>query len=167
MPLDAIRTARDDDIPWLVGQEQRPDFAEFIHRWPTEQHLRNLADADKLYLIAQDEAHERIAFVILAGLSSNPRDVELVRMAVVRPGAGIGTPLLAAVIDMAFCDLGASRLWLDVFDDNLRARHAYETAGFHEEAVPPQPARKSDGKPGSLVIMSIREAQYRVLRPDR
>jgi diamine N-acetyltransferase len=167
MPLDAIRIASDDDIQWLVGQEQRPDFAEFIHRWPTEQHLRNLADADKLYLIAQDEAHERIAFVILAGLSSSPRDIELVRMAVVRPGARIGKPLLAAVTEMAFCDLGASRLWLDVFDDNLRARHAYETAGFHEEAVPPQPARKSDGKPGSLVIMSIREAQYRVLRPDR
>jgi hypothetical protein len=43
-------------IVWIVREEQRPDFAAFLHRWLREQHERNLADADKPYLIALDEA---------------------------------------------------------------------------------------------------------------
>jgi diamine N-acetyltransferase len=166
MPLHAVRRAQEADIPWLVSQEQRPDFAAFVHRWPAEQHVGNLRDADKLYLIAEDDSGERIAFVILAGLSSADRSVELVRMAVTRPGAGIGKPLLKSVLDMAFGALNVDRLWLDVFEDNVRARRAYEAVGFCEEEGARQAARKSDGQPGLLLIMSIRAAQYRAIDPS-
>jgi diamine N-acetyltransferase len=166
MPLHGVRRAQEADIPWLVSQEQRPDFAAFVHRWPSEQHVGNLGDADKLYLIAEDDNRERIAFVILAGLSSADRSVELVRMAVTRPGAGIGKPLLRSVLDMAFGELNVDRLWLDVFEDNVRARRAYEAVGFREEDTPRQAAQKSDGQPGLLLIMSIRAAQYRAIDPS-
>lgn len=161
MPLKAMRRAREDDIAWLVSQEQRPDFAAFIHRWPADRHLGNLADPDKLYLIGEDEAGERIAFVILAGVAGALRDIELVRMSVAQPGAGVGKLLLVSVLDMAFNTLGAERLWLDVFEDNLRARRAYASAGFREDNTPRQMVRKSDGTSGTLVIMSIRATEYR------
>jgi diamine N-acetyltransferase len=163
MTLAAIARATQADIAWIVGQEQRPDYAAFIHRWPQEQHERNLTDPDKLYLIARDDAGERQAFVILAGLSSKTRKFEVVRMAVVRPGTGIGKPLLAGVMAMAFGKLGADRLWLDVFDDNVRACRLYEAAGFRKEKAPGQVALKADGRRGSLVIMSIAAADYRGL----
>ena len=54
-------------------------------------------------------------------------------MAVTRPSAGVGKPILMTVLDMVFNKLGANRLWLDVFDDNVRARRAYETAGLRKE----------------------------------
>ena len=161
MPVATIRPATAADIGWLVGEERRGDFAAFIHRWPTEQHTRNLADPDKRYLIADDAAGQRAAFVILAGLGAAPRDIELVRMAVTRPGVGIGKLLLTTVIAMVFGELGAERLWLDVFADNARARRVYAAAGFREEDVPRQSARKADGQPGSLVIMSILATHYR------
>jgi hypothetical protein len=91
MPVKVVRAATKADIAWIVSQEQRPDFATFIHRWPREQHERNLVDAHKLYLIAVDE---ELAFIILAGLSSKAKNVELVRMAVTRPSAGVGKPIL-------------------------------------------------------------------------
>jgi diamine N-acetyltransferase len=163
MPVRTIRPATQADIAWIVSQEQRPDFATFIHRWPPERHERNLVDRDKLYLIAQDEAQERVAFVILAGLSSKARSFELVRMAVTRPGAGIGKPLLMIVMEMAFKKLGASRLWLDVFDDNVRARRVYEAVGFREEGTSGETAVKTDGQLGSLVIMSILATEYQIL----
>ena len=161
MPVKAVRTATKADIAWIVSQEQRPDFATFIHRWPREQHERNLVDADKLYLIAVDEEQERLAFIILAGLSSKAKNVELVRMAVTRPSAGVGKPILMTVLDMVFNKLGANRLWLDVFDDNVRARRAYETVGLRKEKTPGAIALKSDGQSGSLIIMSIVAAKYR------
>jgi diamine N-acetyltransferase len=152
-PAATIRQATPADIDWIVAQERRDDLAAFIHRWPAEQHTRNLADPDKRYLIADDATQERIAFVILAGLAS--RDIELVRMAVTKSGAGIGKLVLTTAIDLAFDEFGAERLWLDVFADNERARRVYRAAGFREEAVPQQSALKADGQPGSLVIMSI------------
>jgi diamine N-acetyltransferase len=160
-PAAAIRPATATDIDWIVAQERRGDFAAFIHRWPAEQHARNLADPDKRYLIAEDAAKQRVAFVILAGLVGG--NIELVRMAVTQPGAGIGKLILTAVIDLVFNELGAERLWLDVFDDNTRARRVYLAAGFRDEDVPRQPALKADGQPGSLVIMSILATHYPTL----
>lgn len=31
-----VRPATKNDIPWIVAQERRLDFASFIHRWPLE-----------------------------------------------------------------------------------------------------------------------------------
>jgi diamine N-acetyltransferase len=164
MPIRAIRPATEADVAWIVAQENRPEFAAFIHRWPGEDHERNLVDADKLYLIALDETQEQVAFVILAGLSSKARSIELVRMAVTRPGVGVGKPLLRAVIETAFNKLGANRLWLDVFDDNVRARRAYKAVGFLEEGTLREAALKTDGRLGSLVIMSILAQEYRATK---
>jgi diamine N-acetyltransferase len=160
MPFKAIRPATDADIEWLVGQEHRSDFAAFIHRWTPDEHLRNLADTDKRYLIAEDETYEQVGFVILAGFASKDRNIELVRMAVTRPGGGIGRPLLLSLLELAFNDLGAHRLWLDVFDDNVRAQNIYETVGFHEDGTPRQTAFKTNGQRGSLVVMSLLATEY-------
>jgi RimJ/RimL family protein N-acetyltransferase len=161
MALQAIRTALKSDIEWIVSQEQRPEFASFIHRWSYEEHGRNLDDPDKLYWIATDELGQPTAFVILAGLLSEARSIELARMVVTRPGIGMGKPLLKQVIHRVFTELGANRFWLDVFDDNTRARHIYKTLGFREEGILRESELKSDGQIGSLVIMSILAREYR------
>src|SRR5439155_27103353 len=76
MPVKAVRPATEADIAWIVSQEQRLDFAAFIHSWPREQHQRNLDDADMLYLIAVDEEQERLAFIILSRLSSKTKEIK-------------------------------------------------------------------------------------------
>ena len=161
MRFEALRKATKDDVAWIVAQEQRLDFSSFIHYWSAEAHERNLGDRDKLYLIATDSSQEPVAFVILAGLLSPARSIELVRMAVAQPGIGIGKPLLRTLIHIIFTDLGANRLWLDVFDDNDRARHAYGAVGFHVEGVLRQAVLKRDGTLGSLVVMSILATEFR------
>lgn len=160
MTIGAVRPAIKGDIEWIASQERRPEFDSFVHRWSVEEHERNLDDSDKLYLIAVDESGLPLAFVILGGLSSESRCIELVRMAVAQPGMGIGKLLLRTVIDKVFTEFGANRLWLDVFDDNHRARHTYRSVGFQEEGVLREAALKSNGKLGSLVIMSILAREY-------
>ena len=160
MTFHAIRKAAAEDVDWIVSQERRADFETFIHRWPRSEHLSNLDDPDKMYLVATDTNNEPVGFVILLGLQSPARSIELARMAVVEPGAGIGKPLLKQVIDLAFTELGANRLWIDVFDDNARARRAYRSAGFQEEGLLREAALKTNGELGSLVIMSILAREY-------
>ncbi len=97
MPGQVVRPATKNDIAWMVAQEQRPDFASLIHRWTPEEHERNLVDGDKLYLIVTDESNQPVGFVILAGLTSTGRSIELVRMAMAQPGTGLGKPVLKTV----------------------------------------------------------------------
>lgn len=158
MDAFTLRTARVDDVPWIVDQEGRPDFAAFIHRWPAETHMANLTDPDKRTLIAEAPDGQRLAYVILAGLGGVAPAIELVRMLVAEPGRGLGHALMAQVMATVFSELGAARLWLDVFEDNARARHVYRRAGFQETEDPRQAATKADGEPGRLVIMEIVDA---------
>jgi len=51
-------------------------------------------------------------------------------------------------------------LWLDVYDDNVRAIAAYERAGFVHEGVLREAMAKSTGEIGSLAIMSILRREY-------
>ncbi|HNJ43203.1 MAG TPA: hypothetical protein PKZ53_22150, partial [Acidobacteriota bacterium] len=61
-----LRPAIPEDIAWIVAQEQRSEFEAFIGHWPAETHLKNLADPDKRYLMATDEAGQ-------PGLLRHPR----------------------------------------------------------------------------------------------
>jgi len=42
---------------------------------------------------------------------------------------------LTKVVDTAFKETDAWRVWLGVFPDNVRARRAYEAVGFRAEGV--------------------------------
>ena len=156
-----LAPAEDADIAWIVAQETRDDFAAFIHRWPAEAHRRNLADPDYLYLIARDGEGRNQGYVILRGLGSPARSIELVRIVALEPGRGLGRAMLQGVIARGFGELGANRLWLDVFDDNERGRRAYRAVGFVEEGVLRDAALRADGRLGSLVVMSILAAEWR------
>ena len=68
------------------------------------------------------------------------------RIVISEPGQGLGRMVLRAIMSKVFDELGAHRLWLDVFEYNARARHVYRSLGFVEESVD-----------GSLVVMSISE----------
>lgn len=159
-----LRRAAEADLDWLMAQEQRPEYAAFIGHWSRDQHLHNLSDPDKHYAIAVAENGDLLAFAILAGLTKPARSIELLRVAVAEAGRGLGKPLLRKLIDLAFTELGANRLWLDVYDDNERARHVYRTVGFQEEGVLREATLRANGELGSLVIMSILAREYASLR---
>lgn len=74
-------------------------------------------------------------FAILRDWASPERVTLLKRIAASKPGNGVGRALLRAVIEKVFLDTEAHRLWLGVFPENLRARRAYEAAGFVPEGV--------------------------------
>ena len=72
----------------------------------------------------------------------------------------MGRRILTEVIRMAFEELGAHRLFLDVYEDNSRARHLYESLGFVYEGAMRQAAHR-DGAWFDLRLMSMLEDEYR------
>ena len=98
--------------------------------------------------------------MLLAGLASPNRAIELRRIVVSEPGRRLGRTALALVLDHAFTLLDAHRVWLDVMVHNERARRAYRAVGFVEEGVL-RDALLGDGGYESLVVMSILAGEWR------
>lgn len=142
------------DLDFVLGLEARDDYAAFIFRWPRERHLAALDDRDLRHFVICDPGGERLGFAILGGIDSGDGRIELTRIALARPGAGVGGAALAALSARVFGELGAACFWLDVFEDNTRARRAYQRAGFVEQPGPPVRLQRA-GEAAPLVIMSL------------
>lgn len=66
---------------------------------------------------------------------SYPRVVNLMNLALVRPGDGAGQRLIRAALDVAFSEMAAHRLYCDVAPDNDAALAAFRRAGLVQEGV--------------------------------
>jgi RimJ/RimL family protein N-acetyltransferase len=156
-----LRPAVASDIEAIISIESRGSISQFIRPWRHERHAAALENRSYAYLIAE-VAGETVGFVIFQEVLSTDRSINLMRIAVTEPGQGNGTTLMRLAMRHAFIDLGAHRLWLDVFAENDRARHVYRGLGFVEEGTMRDAALKPDGF-HSLVIMSMLEDEYRAL----
>jgi RimJ/RimL family protein N-acetyltransferase len=144
-----LRRACAQDLSFIVALEQRFHGLNLVGADDLATHQQRMSDPDCQYWIADNQG-SRAGHVILRGIQSEDCSVELKRIVISEPGQGLGRMVLRAMMSKVFDELGAQRLWLDVFEHNARARHVYRSVGFAEEGVD-----------GSLVVMAIGEGQYR------
>jgi RimJ/RimL family protein N-acetyltransferase len=121
-------------IPFIMATERLPGFENLVGRWDEARHRSAISDDRHAYFIAR-KGPEPVGFAILREWNSPERVTLVKRIAVSHPGRGYGRLLLSKVIDVAFEETNAWRLWLGVFPENIRARRAYEAVGFKAEGV--------------------------------
>ncbi len=155
-----LRSATTGDVEFLMALEARPEFKTFIGSWSRAAHARRMNDPDHSYLVFESPPGQSRGYAILAGLQNPHKSVELARIALDDPGKGEGRIALRLLVQQVFDDLGAHRLWLDVFDDNPRAYRAYCACGFQEEGRLREVWRQGD-KYRTLIIMALLEPEYR------
>jgi RimJ/RimL family protein N-acetyltransferase len=154
-----LRRASKQDLPFIVALEQQFRGLNLVGADDLPTHERRMNDPDWQYWIAEHQGSP-IGHVILQGIVSVNRSVELMRIVISEPGKGLGRMVLEAVLSNAFDELFAHRLWLDVFEHNARARHVYRSVGFVEEGVLRECVKQQE-RYASLVMMSILENEYR------
>ena len=155
-----LRPTAPDDIPFVVATEAAPESRIFVQVWTEGEHRAALENSDVAHFIIVDQASERpVGFVILAGLASRHRSIELRRVVVTTRGAGYGRAAVRIIKDHAFRELGAHRLWLDVLEENTRARRLYISEGFVEEGALRE-CFLTDAGFKTLVVMSILASDY-------
>jgi RimJ/RimL family protein N-acetyltransferase len=155
-----LRPTTDADLDFVVRAESDPDTSPFISPWPRDRHAIALGDPDIAHRIAEDEAQNPVGFVILAGLTNPDSSIEFRRIVVARKGKGYGRSTVQAVKEVAFNDLQAHRLWLDVKVDNARARALYKSERFSEEGLLRECIRGPAGFE-SLVVMALLRHEFR------
>jgi len=81
-------------------------------------------------------------------------------------GQGYGSDALNALLDFAFGSLRLERVWLEVNDDNSRARRSYEKCGFQLEGTQ-RHAFYRDGAHRDLFLMGIVRGDWATLERKR
>jgi diamine N-acetyltransferase len=154
-----LRPADVRDIPVIAALERIPDFRGFVGQWSEERHARTLANGDARYFVSDSESGAVRAFAILRGIEEASRSIELKRMVVATPGLGLGRRLLNQLMRIVFEEFRAHRMFLDVYEDNARARHLHESLGFVYEGIMRE-AGERGGEFISLHLMSILAREY-------
>jgi RimJ/RimL family protein N-acetyltransferase len=159
-----LRPAAFVDIRAVMAIERLPDYEHYVARSEEEEHRAMLSSPSHAYRLGVGESGAVEAFAILRGIGDPHLNLYLRRIAVVRPGEGVGTAFLSLVLDEAFGPLGAERFHLDCFADNVRAQRSYAKLGFARDGVLRQAYRLADGTRTDLIMMAILKSEWEAPR---
>ena len=164
MIKDEVRLERATgaDIAFIMATERLPGYETMVGRWDDTRHREAMVDGRHVYFVARQES-ETIGFAILRDWNVPERTTQIRRVAVAKPGQGLGRRLVGAVLDAVFSETTAHRVYLGLFVGNDRARRAYAGAGLIAEGV----ARGNaflNGEPRDQVIMAILRPEWAASR---
>ena len=155
-----LRPTMSSDLEFVLSLEQDADHLPYITPWERTQHEAAIRFPDfRHFIVEGGEGLEAVGFVILIGCKSRHQSLELKRMVVRSKGEGLGRAALREVKKIAFGDLHAHRLWLDVKQHNTRAKALYDSEGFVVEGVLRESVRVESGFE-SLVVMSMLQPEF-------
>ncbi len=150
-PAVRLRPTTAADLDWVLAAESHPENAPYVTQWTRAQHAEAIAHPDMRHLVLESGDGAAVGYLILAGLAGAPGGLELRRIVVTEKRRGHGAEALRLIRKMAFDDLKACRLWLDVRPNNPGAKRLYEKEGFVVEGTAP------DG----LIILAMRRKDGR------
>ncbi|MCG8332768.1 MAG: GNAT family N-acetyltransferase [Chitinophagales bacterium] len=154
-----IRKTTEEEIDEIVSIEANKENQQFIISNTRAEHLQLLQDKGIAHLIVKSRNNQTIGFVILGGMASHNQSIEFRRIVINEKGKGYGRKVIQSIKKYCFEELKCHRLWLDVLENNVRARHLYKTEGFVEEGILRE-CLLLNGKFQSLVLMSILKNEY-------
>ena len=155
-----LRPTMSSDIEYVLSLENDPQNLPFITPWERTQHEAAIRFPDfRHFIIEGGEGLDGVGFLILIGCRSQNQSLELKRMVIQSKGAGFGRAALRVAKKVAFDDLRAHRLWLDLKASNSRAQALYDSEGFVVEGRLRE-AVKVQGGFDSLVVMSMLQSEF-------
>jgi ribosomal protein S18 acetylase RimI-like enzyme len=156
----SLRPATGADLAFIRSLTGRPDYAPFL----TDE------DEEGLSVYLTTSAHRLLVwgdnqgFALFAQIGEPSGAVELRRLGLADAGRGQGQPFLRDLIDYAFRDLRAQRLWLDASSENPRAMASYVKAGFTLEGCQRQHwYRPALGRNVDLMLYGMLRGEWQAL----
>jgi len=147
--------------------ERSSENADFIRNWSRDRHLNALTDENKAHWIVQTLAGNHITgYVIFIGINNPDKSIEFKRIVIDEKNKGYGRETVKIIKKVVFEKLGAHRLWLEVMENNPRARHLYESEGFIVEGIHRESLRLGDSYL-SLDVMSMLVHEYKSWKNHR
>ena len=123
-----VELAQSSELIHFAEMESEQENARYIVPSSLSHHQEQFARDDLFYLSVKCE-EVLIGFVLIAK-NSGSSAAELRRIIIAEKGCGYGQQ--AMLLTEGFCkkELGVTRIWLDVYGDNLRGQHIYKKMGY-------------------------------------
>lgn len=148
------------EIDFIIEMEKQGENVTFITPYDKKRHLEVIDSHDEEHLtVWEKKTNSLVGFIILAGNLNLNLSLEFRRIVIQKKGSGIGRQCLKLIKNYCFDALKFHRLWLDVFDDNIRAIHLYKSEGFKEEGKLRDVIRQGENYK-SLFILSILDNEF-------
>ncbi|MHB9145134.1 MAG: GNAT family N-acetyltransferase [Symbiobacteriia bacterium] len=134
-----IRPVRPEDAGAFAEIRRQPTVMEYNNLLPSERGERDRDELAKLgadhHVFVAEADGQVVGFARMVVFGGRQRHVGTVNVNVhdAYQGQGIGRRLLATLLDLADNYLALTRVQLEVWADNERAIHLYETLGFEPE----------------------------------
>ena len=122
-----LRNALRSELDWVFATEANA-LSGTVLPYSREKHEEEFSRETVKYKMVLSNGLPA-GFIILA-LDSDPRSVEFRRIVISRPGCGLGRRAVLLLDEVCLYEFDRNRIWLDVFAQNLRARHVYEACGY-------------------------------------
>ncbi|MDQ0463654.1 RimJ/RimL family protein N-acetyltransferase [Caulobacter ginsengisoli] len=161
----SLEPATEEDLPAIMRIERTPGYELFIGHWDLETHKAHMASTDARYFVWRDDGVA--GFAILLGFDGPHPTVQLKRLGVGRPGKGLGTRFLRAVMAHVFETTDTHRFELQCNMANPRALHVYDREGFTVEGIKRDIYRMEDGSFSSSAFLSILRPEWAARAPGR
>lgn len=155
-----VRRTEKKDLEFVLSAERDEQNSSFVGQWTSLQHESALSNADLLHMIVEDADGHPCGYIIVAGLNDRYGNIEFRRIVITKKGKGYGRDALRHSKRIAFCELKAHRLWLDVREFNARARKLYETEGFILEGRLREAVESESGR-CSLLLYSMLKSEFK------
>ncbi len=123
-----LRESEEREIPRFCEMDQQVHAKDFIIATTLETHRQNFAAENIVYLSILEGGDVLAGYFILVREPGN--SVEFRRILVGQGFLGIGQEAIGIMEQFCWSELGARRIWLDVFEDNARGMHIYEKLGY-------------------------------------
>ena len=153
-----IRAATSGDIDAILACERQPGFEDLVGRWTREQHAAGIADPTHRYLIAVEQDGTVTGYLMLQRATRLSESVLIKRIAVMRPGGGIGRALMERAFTIAFDELSAHKVTLTVRPHNERGVAFYSRVGLTGDGIEEV---LRNGQPAFNTVMSMDADTYR------
>jgi ribosomal protein S18 acetylase RimI-like enzyme len=133
-PIAQLRPTTLDDLDFVLAAEHAANAAGWVLLWSRDRHGQAIEQADERHWIVQDaQTQEVVGYVIMLGLLDPDQCLHIKRIVITKPQCGYGRSTLEQLVQTAFLEWSAQRVWLDVMENNTAARSLYRRLGFVEE----------------------------------
>ena len=109
--------------------ELQPHTKAFINGADLADHQRDFDNDEIIYLSIENDKQELVGYFILA-MAPGDKTVEFQRILIDQHQRGIGQIAIEKMENYCREALKARRIWLDVYEDNLKGKHIYEKLGY-------------------------------------
>ena len=124
-----LRKSSEGELETFVKMEQQAHAKEFINGTDLITHQRNFKDRNIVYLSITNNSGDLAGYFILA-FASAKNEVEFRRILIDQHHRGIGQMAITKMETYCREELGSKRIWLDVYEENVKGKYIYEKLGY-------------------------------------